>query len=107
MSANQVVQAKDTRPCITVIGMAGAGKSTVGKMLALSLNWAFVDTDHIIEATYATRLQDVADKLTKDEFLDTEASIVQSIFSTEPLLRREAPWFIVKKPWNTLQSLVS
>ena len=100
MSANQVVQAKDTRPCITVIGMAGAGKSTVGKMLALSLNWAFVDTDHIIEATYATRLQDVADKLTKDEFLDTEAS-------TEPLLRREAPWFIVKKPWNTLQSLVS
>ncbi len=68
MSANQVVQAKDTRPCITVIGMAGAGKSTVGKMLALSLNWAFVDTDHIIEATYATRLQDVADKLTKDEF---------------------------------------
>lgn len=80
MSTNQVVQAKDTRPCITVIGMAGAGKSTVGKMLALSLNWAFVDTDHIIEATYATRLQDVADKLTKDEFLDTEASIVQSIF---------------------------
>ena len=80
MSANQGVQAKDTRPCITVIGMAGAGKSTVGKMLALSLNWAFVDTDHIIEATYATRLQDVADKLTKDEFLDTEASIVQSIF---------------------------
>lgn len=79
MSA-KVVQAKDTRPCITVIGMAGAGKSTVGKMLALSLNWAFVDTDHIIEATYATRLQDVADKLTKDEFLDTEASIVQSIF---------------------------
>ena len=107
MSANQVVQAKDTRPCITVIGMAGAGKSTVGKMLALSLNWAFVDTDHIIEATYATRLQDVADKLTKDEFLDTEASIVQSIFFNRTVIATGGSVVYREKPWNTLQSLVS
>jgi shikimate kinase len=60
--------------------MAGAGKSTVGKTLAHHLNWAYVDTDHIIEATYATKLQNVADSLSKEEFLDAEASIVQSCF---------------------------
>ena len=33
---------------VILIGMAGAGKSTVGKALAQRLNWAFADTDHII-----------------------------------------------------------
>ncbi len=75
-----IVRAAALSPCITIIGMAGAGKSTVGKTLAHHLNWAFADTDHIIEATYAAKLQNVADSLSKDEFLDAEASIVQSCF---------------------------
>lgn len=79
MTSHKVVQAKSNCPCITIIGMAGAGKSTVGKALAHHLNWAYVDTDHIIEATYAAKLQSIADKLTKNEFLDMEASIIQSI----------------------------
>lgn len=80
MPTHTVIRATSPSPCITIIGMAGAGKSTVGKTLAHHLNWAFVDTDHIIEATYATKLQNVADSLSKEEFLDTEASIVQSCF---------------------------
>ncbi len=36
--------------CVFLIGMPGAGKSTVGKALAKSLRWAFVDLDHQIEA---------------------------------------------------------
>lgn len=79
MSAHKIVQAKSHCPNIIIIGMAGAGKSTVGKTLAHHLNWAYVDTDHIIEATYAAKLQSIADRLTKEEFLDTEAQIVQSI----------------------------
>lgn len=61
---------------IILIGMAGVGKSTVGAALAQALNWAFVDTDHIIEAHYGTRLQNIADALTKDEFLDLEARMM-------------------------------
>ncbi len=37
-------------PCIILIGMAGAGKSTVGSALARELGWAFLDSDHLIEA---------------------------------------------------------
>ncbi len=59
-------------PCITLIGMAGAGKSTVGSALAQELGWAFVDSDHLIEAAYGARLQDITDKLGKAAFLDTE-----------------------------------
>ncbi len=66
-------------PCITLIGMAGAGKSTIGEALARRLDWAFMDSDHLIEAVYAARLQDVTDALGKDAFLDVEASIISAI----------------------------
>lgn len=65
--------------CVSIIGMAGAGKTTVGKALATQLSWAFIDSDHIIEAHYGTRLQDVADSMTKEEFLDVEGSIISRI----------------------------
>ena len=35
--------------CIVLVGMMGAGKSTVGRALAKQLDWEFSDTDHIIE----------------------------------------------------------
>ena len=62
--------------CVTLIGMAGSGKTTVGKALAAKLNWVQVDVDHVIEAAYGTRLQDVTDSMSKEEFLDVEADIV-------------------------------
>ena len=65
--------------CVTLIGMAGAGKSTVGRAVAERLGWAYVDTDHLIESTYGARLQDVTDALDKDRFLDVEARVIQSL----------------------------
>ena len=67
------------RDCIILIGMAGAGKTTVGSLLAKNLGWAFVDSDHIIEASYAVPLQKIADALGKEGFIDTEASIVSEL----------------------------
>lgn len=66
-------------PCISLIGMAGAGKSTVGKALAHLLNWAYLDSDYLIEAAYAARLQDITDACSRDEFLDLEKIIVCAI----------------------------
>lgn len=65
--------------CISLIGMPGAGKSTVGRALARQLDWALLDTDHLIEATYGTNLQTITDAMSKDMFLDLEATIVASV----------------------------
>ena len=45
-------------------GFMGAGKSTVGRLLAAKTGWDFLDIDHQIEASTGSTLQD-------DNFFDT------------------------------------
>lgn len=47
---------------LVLIGMAGAGKSTVGVLLAKALSRTFIDTDLIIQAAEGRRLQDILDR---------------------------------------------
>ncbi len=63
---------------ITLIGMAGAGKSTLAPLLAEKLGWEWVDTDHIIEAYYGQPLQDIVDRFGVPEFRRIEESILAS-----------------------------
>jgi shikimate kinase len=42
---------------ISLIGMAGAGKTSVGKALAKKINYKFIDTDKVIEDTHKSSLQ--------------------------------------------------
>lgn len=65
--------------CIIFTGMAGAGKTTIGRLVAQELNWAFVDTDHIIEASFAAPLHRIASSMTKEEFIEAEAEVVSSL----------------------------
>ena len=44
---------------ISFIGMAGCGKSTLGKAISEKLDLSFVDTDHLIEREYKMSLEDV------------------------------------------------
>lgn len=65
--------------CICLTGMAASGKTTIGRELAKLIGWAHVDTDHIIESIYGTRLQQITDALGKERFLDVEAGVIQSL----------------------------
>lgn len=57
---------------ITLIGMAGAGKSAIGKELAAMLSYRFVDIDEIIEEEAGLKLQQILDDSGEDKFLDIE-----------------------------------
>ncbi len=65
--------------CISIVGMAAAGKSALGRELARIFSWAHVDSDNVIEAIYGARLQKLADSLSKEEFLDMEGQVIQSL----------------------------
>lgn len=62
--------------CISLIGMAASGKSTIGRELAKLLDWAHADSDYLIESLYGVRLQDIADSMDKESFLDLEAEVI-------------------------------
>lgn len=65
--------------CVTLIGMPGSGKTTVGAQLAKCLGWAFMDTDYLLESLYATKLQNVVNRLSREAFLDAEAEMIKAI----------------------------
>ncbi|MEK7160631.1 MAG: shikimate kinase [Patescibacteria group bacterium] len=61
---------------ITLIGMPGAGKSTIGKKLAKKLNYEFIDIDRIIEQRTKLTLQQIIDNQGDEEFLKIEQEAV-------------------------------
>lgn len=65
---------------ITLIGMSGVGKTTIGKELAMELNYAFLDTDRIIEKQENKPIIDVLKACETDkEFLDKEEKVILSL----------------------------
>lgn len=72
-------RAEKGEPCVTLIGMAGSGKSTIGQALARHLGYAFMDTDYLIEAAYGVPLQQVSEALPGKAFLDMEARFICSL----------------------------
>ena len=62
--------------CVSLIGIAGAGKSTLGKALAQRLGWAHLDTDRLVEATLGQPLQTIMDERGLKGFLAVEEAVV-------------------------------
>lgn len=61
---------------IVLIGMPGAGKSTVGVILAKALGMAFVDTDLIIQKQAGCLLQELIDRDGVAKFLGVEERVI-------------------------------
>ena len=67
---------------VTLIGMPGSGKSTVGVLLAKALGYQFVDTDLLIQQREGALLQDVLDALGVEAFLDLEGEVLSGLACT-------------------------
>ena len=63
---------------ISLIGMAGSGKTTVGKLLSLKLSFKLIDSDKIIENLYG-KTQKIIDTQGKERFKEIEEEILLSI----------------------------
>lgn len=64
---------------IVLIGMPGAGKSTVGVLLAKRTSRSFVDTDVYIQACESRRLQDILDEAGRGAFVALEETHVLAL----------------------------
>ena len=64
---------------IVLIGMPGAGKSTIGVILAKVLNYSFLDTDLIIQNKTGSLLFEIIENKGIEHFIEIENSIVSNI----------------------------
>jgi len=64
---------------IILIGMPGAGKSTVGVILAKTLGMKFVDTDLAIQERTGQLLQEIIDVEGPDNFLKIEETAILAL----------------------------
>ena len=64
---------------IVLIGMPGAGKSSLGVVIAKIMNYAFVDADLLIQSQCDKTLQKIIDSLGPDGFIQVENEVLKDI----------------------------
>ena len=64
---------------ITLIGMPGAGKSTVGVVLAKRMGMDFIDTDLIIQKEYNKTLSEIIDAKGIEGFKKVENDVISKL----------------------------
>lgn len=85
--------------------MPGAGKSTIGAILAEKMGWAFIDTDNIIEALYAAPLQAITDAAGKNCFVEIECEIISNLLVSRCVIATGGSVVYKKKAMKYLSQL--
>ena len=71
---------------IVLIGMPGAGKSTLGIVLAKIMNYDFVDADLVIQSQCDKTLQKLIDACGPEGFIEVENQILSDIEATRSII---------------------
>jgi shikimate kinase len=64
---------------ISLIGLPGSGKSTVGRQLARRLQLPFSDSDHVIEARLGCPIREFFEREGEERFRDIEAEVIDTL----------------------------
>ena len=64
---------------ISLIGLPGSGKSTVGRQLARRLQLPFFDSDQVIEQQLRCSIRDFFKREGEDRFRDVEESVIDDL----------------------------
>lgn len=71
---------------VILIGMPGAGKSTIGVVLAKSLGYKFIDSDLVIQEKEGRLLHEIISEVGDDGFREIENRVNASIEMTKTVL---------------------
>ena len=69
---------------VALVGMMGAGKTSIGKRLAARLDVPFADADHEIEAAAGMTVAEIFAKYGEAEFRRLERSVIVRLLSDAP-----------------------
>jgi XRE family transcriptional regulator, aerobic/anaerobic benzoate catabolism transcriptional regulator len=66
---------------IALVGLRGAGKSTLGRMLAQQLGWPFVELDRLVEEEYGARIPDLIEMAGMATFRRQERAALERVIA--------------------------
>mgnify|MGYP000314466014 CR=1 FL=1 len=92
---------------IILIGMPGAGKSSVGVILAKVLGYEFIDTDLVIQHREKRLLREIIADEGNEGFLRLRMKSMRHWKPTKASSRRAAVPFTEKRRWSILKKLES
>ena len=64
---------------ISLIGLPGSGKTTVGRQLARRLQLPFVDSDHVLESRLGCSIKEYFEHEGEDRFRDAEQQVIDDL----------------------------
>ena len=70
--------------CVVLIGMMGAGKSTIGRRMAARLRLPFLDADTEIETAAGMSIPDIFEAHGEPHFRDGEARVIARLLDNGP-----------------------
>ncbi|PHZ84257.1 shikimate kinase [Paremcibacter congregatus] len=71
---------------ISLVGLMGSGKTTVGVRLARKLGVAFVDSDAEIEVAAGHTVSEIFEKFGEDDFRNGERKVIDRLISDKPMV---------------------
>src|SRR3954464_9611565 len=74
----------DLNKTVALVGMMGAGKTSIGKRLAARLEVSFADADHEIEAAAGMTVAEIFAKYGEPEFRRLERSVIALLLHEKP-----------------------
>lgn len=72
---------------IVMVGLMGAGKTSVGRALARALGVDFVDSDSEIEAAAGASVVDIFSMYGEQEFRRAETSVIERLLDAKPRIK--------------------
>jgi len=89
---------------IILVGMPGAGKSTLGVLLAKALGMDYLDTDILIQQQTGRLLQEMIDSDGLEAFLAIEERIISGLTTDNCIIATGGSVVYSEKVMNTLRS---
>jgi shikimate kinase len=69
---------------IVMVGLMGAGKTSIGRRLAQRLGLTFIDADHEIETAAGCTIEEIFERYGEAAFRDGERKIIQRLLERPP-----------------------
>lgn len=69
---------------VVLVGMMGAGKTVLGRMLASTLGWEYLDTDAVVEQRAGIGIPEIFERYGEQKFREAERNALDEVLGKGP-----------------------